>query len=54
MMASAVARSAKQKFEVIAANPEVGAEIVGIDLSKPMDDETFAAIRDIYYKRKSC
>ena len=50
MMASAVARSAKQKIEVIAANPEVGAEIVGIDLSKPMDDETFAAIRDAYYK----
>ena len=50
MMASAVARSAKQNFEVIASNPEVGAEIVGIDLSKPMDDKTFAAIRDAYYK----
>ena len=50
MMASAVARSAKQKIEVIAANPEVGAEIVGVDLSKPLDDETFAVIRDAYYK----
>ena len=50
MMASVVARSAKQKIEVIAANPEVGAEIVGVDLSKPLDDETFAVIRDAYYK----
>ena len=50
MMASVVAHSAKQKFEVIAANPEVGAEIVGVDLSKPIDDESFAAIRDAYYK----
>jgi len=50
MMASVVAQSAKQKFEVIAANPEVGAEIVGVDLSKPIDDESFAAIRDAYYK----
>ena len=40
----------KQKIEVIAANPEVGAEIVGVDLSKPLDDETFAVIRDAYYK----
>jgi taurine dioxygenase len=50
MMASVVARSVKQKFTVVPLSAEVGAEIVGIDLSKPLDDETFAGIRDAFFK----
>ena len=49
-MASVVGSSARQNFKVVPMNPEVGAEIVGIDLSKPLDDETFAAVRDAYFR----
>lgn len=48
-MASIIAE-AKQKFSVVPMNPEVGAEIVGIDLSKPLDEATFAGIRDAFFR----
>ncbi len=49
-MASVVADNKRQKFSVVPLNSDFGAEITGIDLSCPMDDETFAAVRDAFFK----
>jgi taurine dioxygenase len=45
---SAVAAS-RQKFKVVPLNEEVGGEVVGIDLSRPLDDADFAAVRDAFF-----
>jgi taurine dioxygenase len=50
MVVSVVAHGAQQKFSVIQMNPEVGAEIVGVDLSKPLDEVTFAGIRAAFHR----
>jgi taurine dioxygenase len=49
-MTTAVATASPQKFKVVPLNAEVGAEVVDLDLSKPLDDETFAAVRDVFFK----
>lgn len=49
-MAGVVASSIRRNFSVVPLNPEFGAEIVGIDLSKPLDDETFAGVRDAFFR----
>ncbi len=49
-MAGVAAAGVRQNFKVVPMTPEVGAEIVGVDLSKPLDDETFAGIREAYYR----
>jgi len=36
------------KIEVIPAGPPMGAEIAGVDLSQPMDDETFDAVQTAF------
>jgi len=50
MMATVVAGGRGQSFSVTPLNSEVGAEITGIDLSKPLDEATFAAVRDAFFK----
>ena len=32
-------------------HPAIGAEVIGVDLSKPVDDDTFAAIRAEWIER---
>ena len=49
-MTTAVASAIPQKFKVVPINADVGAEVVGLDLSKALDDETFAAVRDVFFK----
>ena len=49
-MTTAVASSSSKKFKVVPLNADVGAEVVGLDLSKPLDEETFAAVRDVFFK----
>jgi len=49
-MTTAVASAISQKFKVVPLNADVGAEVVGLDLSKPLDDETFAAVREVFFK----
>jgi len=44
------ASDAKQAFSVVPLNDEIGAEIVGIDLSRPLDDEAFAGVRDAFFR----
>jgi taurine dioxygenase len=38
-----------QSFSVRPLSDEVGAEIVGLDLSRPLDETTFAAVRDAFF-----
>jgi alpha-ketoglutarate-dependent taurine dioxygenase len=34
-------------IEIIPTGPALGAEIRGVDLARPIDDETFAAIKRV-------
>lgn len=49
-MSAMIAGGATRKFSVVPMNDEVGAEIVGIDLAKPIDEALFAGIRDAFFK----
>jgi taurine dioxygenase len=49
-MTVAAATGAEKKFAVVPMNPEVGAEIVDVDLSQPLDDATFAGIREAFFR----
>jgi len=39
----------KQTFSVVPLTGEVGAEIVGIDLAAPLDEDSFSRIRDAFF-----
>lgn len=41
---------ARKQFSVRLADAPIGAEVVGIELSQDLDDETFAGIRDAYHR----
>ncbi len=43
-------RSAAQVFRTGALAPSIGAEIIGVDLSRPMSDETFAKVLDTWHR----
>ena len=49
-MPATVTGAAKQAFSVVPLSEEIGAEVVGIDLSVALDDDTFAEIRDAFFK----
>ncbi|NND50220.1 MAG: TauD/TfdA family dioxygenase [Rhizobiales bacterium] len=49
-MSETVTGVPKQKVSAAPLNEEIGAEITGIDLSLPLDDETFAEIQDAFFK----
>ena len=40
------------RLEIVPLSPVLGAEISGIDLWAPMDDATFAAIREAFVRFK--
>ncbi len=47
---SAVASSGHiRKLSVVPLSPEVGAEVTGVDISRPLDDAIFGAIRDAFF-----
>jgi len=46
----AVAKSRSDGLRTCPLAPGIGAEIIGVDLSKPVDDELFAKIRDVWYQ----
>src|SRR5271157_5225249 len=37
-------------ISVTKLHPAIGAEIAGVDLGRPLDDETIAAIKDAWYR----
>jgi taurine dioxygenase len=39
-------------IEVIASGDALGARIEGVDLTQPLDDATFAAVRDAFYRHE--
>jgi alpha-ketoglutarate-dependent taurine dioxygenase len=43
-----VATSTEQKLEIRPLHPLFGAEIIGLDLREPLDDETFAKVLDTF------
>ncbi len=47
---AAVAKSCSDGLRTHPLAPGIGAEIIGVDLSKPVDDGLFANIRDIWYQ----
>ncbi len=49
-MGMLVAKDEKQDFKVLPLAADIGAEIVGIDLSRPLDGATFTAVRDVFFK----
>ena len=50
MMTTLVEKDQTQDFKVLPLAADIGAEIVGIDLSRPLDGATFAAVRDVFFK----
>ena len=40
------------KINIRRRNAPVGAEIVGVDLARQLDDATFGQIRNAYYERE--
>jgi taurine dioxygenase len=42
-----------QQFEVKSMTPTIGGEVVGLDLSKPMSDETFEQLHAAFLDRKA-
>lgn len=38
----------KERLEIVKMDAPIGAEVRGVDLSQPLDDDTFAAIDDAY------
>jgi taurine dioxygenase len=49
-MSAIITKGARQAFSIVPLNDEVGAEITGIDLSKPLDEAAFAGIRDAFFR----
>jgi alpha-ketoglutarate-dependent taurine dioxygenase len=49
LSSAATARPAADTFSVQPLSPALGAEIVGVDLSRPMDGATFALILDAWH-----
>ena len=47
---AAVSRPSSEEFHVRRLAPAIGAEIIGVDLSKPMDDEVFAKILNVWHQ----
>jgi taurine dioxygenase len=47
---SAIAATRSENVRTRPLSPALGAEIMGVDLSKPMDDTLFARIRDIWHE----
>jgi taurine dioxygenase len=47
---AAVSRPSSEEFRVRRLAPAIGAEIIGVDLSKPMDDEVFAKILNVWHQ----
>ena len=47
---AAISRPSFEEFRVRRLAPAIGAEIIGVDLSKPMDDEVFAKILDAWHQ----
>ena len=47
---AAISRPASEEFRVRRLAPAIGAEIIGVDLSKPMDDEVFAEILNVWHQ----
>jgi taurine dioxygenase len=47
---SAIAATRSENVRTRPLSPALGAEIMGVDLSKPMDDALFARIRDIWHE----
>jgi taurine dioxygenase len=47
---AAISRPSSEEFRVRRLAPAIGAEIIGVDLSKPMDDEVFAKILDVWHQ----
>lgn len=43
-----VAASTEQKLQIRPLHPLFGAEIIGLDLREPLDDETFSAVRNAF------
>lgn len=49
-MSAIMTKSTKQSFSIVPLNDDVGAEIAGIDLSMPLDEATFAGVRDAFFR----
>ena len=47
---AAVSRPSSEEFRVRRLAPAIGAEIIGVDLSKSMDDELFAKILNVWHQ----
>ena len=39
------------RFDISPVTPAIGAEVSGVDLARPLDDETFRALRDVWLDR---
>jgi taurine dioxygenase len=51
VFATSTSTRASDKFQVRPLAPTVGAEIMGVDLSKPLSDEVFAKVLDTWHEK---